>query len=178
MVNGYFRELVQAPNARREALLRAAKAPSNQSLIGYEWRGYNASALIRLLGLQKFIKGFFQGPALVEGYNIPVEQNGLQASWLAKPDAENPRRFGFYTVSKVDPGSRDHWYPEAALLDYGASQRNAAGQVERALRDYLVQPDPANPDVLLGKAYIALGSLRLASNFFILERLRAVSWKP
>ncbi len=176
-MNAYFRKLIQASNAQRETLLRAAKAPADESIIGYEWRGYNASPLIRLMGLQKFIKGFFQGPTLVEGYNMPVAQNGLEAAWLAKPTAENPRRFGFYTVSQVDPATRDNLYPKAALLDYGASPRNAKGQIERTLRDYLVQPDPANPDVLLGKAYFAFGALRLPSNFFILERLRAVSWK-
>ena len=40
------------------------------------------------------------------------------------------------------------------------------------LRDYLVQVDPANPDLFLGKAYDALGPLRMPTNFFILERFR------
>jgi len=32
--------------------------------------------------------------------------------------------------------------------------------------------DPANPDLYLGKAYYAVGPLRIATNFFILERHR------
>jgi len=46
------------------------------------------------------------------------------------------------------------------------------------LRDYVVQPDPADPDLLLGKAYLALGPFRVPSNFFVIERLRRTSWKP
>lgn len=35
----------------------------------------------------------------------------------------------------------------------------------------MVQVDPANPDLLLGKAYYAVGPLRLPTrSFFILER--------
>jgi hypothetical protein len=46
------------------------------------------------------------------------------------------------------------------------------------LRDYVVQPDPRNPDVLLGKAFLAIGPMRFYSNFFVLERLRRGAWKP
>ena len=178
MVSDHFRELAQTSDARREAILRASMAPALESLVGFEWRGYNASTFIRLLGLQKFIKGFFQDHDHVEGYNTPVLQNGIDAPWLAQPSPETPRRFGFYTVTPVDAASKENLYPRALLLDYGASRRNPAGRIERALRDYLVQPDPANPDVLLGKAYFAMGTLRIPSNYFVLERLRPVSWKP
>ena len=64
------------------------------------------------------------------------------------------------------------------LLDYGASHRNPPLGLERALRHYLVQPYPANPDLLLGKAYFAVDGFRVPSNFFVLERLRRVSWTP
>jgi len=152
-------------DARREEILRASKAPAFDSLAGYEWIGFNVSALVRMLGLQKFIKGFFQGNAHLEGYNIPVLQNGLDAPWLAQPSEESPRRFGFYTVTAVDGAAPSRIYPQAVLLDYGASQRNPVRRIERAIRDYLAQPDPADPDVLLGKAYFALGRLRIPSNF-------------
>ena len=178
MANDHFRELIRVSNARREEILRASKTPAFESLVGYEWMGFNVSALVRMLGLQKFIKGFFQGIAHVEGYNIPVLQNGLDAPWLAQPTQESPKRFGFYTVTAVDGAAPSRIYPEAVLLDYGASQRNPMGRVERALRDYLAQPDPTDPDVLLGKAYFAVGGLRIPSNFFGLQRLRLVSWKP
>jgi hypothetical protein len=150
-----------------------------EALINVEWRGFNTSWQPRLLGIQKFIKGFFQAEGRVEGYNIPVAQNGLRAPWLHQPSAEQPRRYAFFTVTPVTAAASDHLYPQALLLNYGASTRNAdAPALARRLRDYLVQPDPAAPDILLGKAYLALGSLRIPSNFFVLERLRPTSWQP
>ncbi len=44
----------------------------------------------------------------------------------------------------------------------------------KVLRDYVVQPDAHDPNVMLGKAYIALGPLRLYSNFFVIERSRRI----
>ena len=38
------------------------------------------------------------------------------------------------------------------------------------LRDYVVTPDPANPDVLLGRAYAAIGSARIPVSYFVLQR--------
>ncbi|HEU0294566.1 MAG TPA: hypothetical protein VFR47_17635 [Anaerolineales bacterium] len=158
--------------------MRASKGPALESLVGFEWRGCNTSWRIKLLGLQKFIKGFFRERERAEGYNIPVRQNGLDAPWLDQPTPESPKRFAFYLVTHVDRESVDNLYPEALLLDYGASLRNPAYGIERLLRDYVVQPDLANPDLLLGKAYLAIGTLRLPSNFFVLERLRRTSWRP
>jgi hypothetical protein len=178
MTSKRFRQLANSSNRELEAILRAGQAPQLPSLVGSEWCGYNTPAFAKLLGIQKFIKGFFQGPQGVEGYNTPALQNGIDGPWLAQPSPESPRRFGFYTVTPVDRAARDNSYPEAVLLDYGASRRNERGGIARALRDYLVQPDPANPDILLGKAYFALGSFRVPSSFFILERRSAAAWKP
>ena len=148
------------------------------SLLGFEWRGYNISWRTKLLGIQKFIKGFFQEEDGVEGYNILVQQNGIDGPWLDQPAPDSSKRFGFYRVARVDGESVDNVYPEAILLDYGASRRNATYRIERLLRDYIVQPDLENPQLLLGKAYLALGHRRIASNFFVLERLRPTTWKP
>ena len=176
MITDRFRELAQSSDAQLEMILRASKGPALESLVGFEWRGCNTSWRLKALGLQKFIKGFFQEGERVEGYNIPVKQNGLDAPWLDQPTPESPKRFAFYCVTPVDRESRDNYYTDAILLDYGANTRNPAYGIERLIRDYLVQPDPANPNLMLGKAYLAVGTLRLPSNFFILERLRLSSW--
>ena len=174
-----FRTLAQASAWQLEQQMRVSKAPRLESLVAFEWRGHNTSWQPRLLGIQKFIKGFFHVGGQVEGYNIPVVQNGPDGPWLHQPTLENPKRYAFYRVTQVNRASRDNLYPEAILLDYGASTRNAESPpVAKRLRDYLVQPDSANPDLLLGKAYLALGRLRIPSNFFILERLRPTTWTP
>lgn len=178
MTTDRFRELAQSSDSHLEQLLRASKGPGLESLVGFEWRGYNTSWRTRLLGIQKFIKGFFGVAMDVEGYNIPVRQNGLDDPWVHLPTPEAPKRFAFYRLAQVDPESSDNLYMEAILLDYGASPRNATYRFERLLRDYVVQPDPENLDLLLGKAYLVMGHRRIPSNFFVLERLRPTSWKP
>ena len=98
-------------------------------------------------------------------------QTAFHERWMAKPCEENPHRFGFYTVRPAEREDIDNAYPKALLLNYGRSPRNPWFRVERALRDYLVAVNPGDPDVLLGKAYIAVGSLRVFSNFFALRRV-------
>lgn len=178
MTTDHFIELARSSNAQLEKIVGASIGPAIESMVGFEWRGCNISWRIKLMGLQKFIKGFFREGEQVEGYNIPVQQNGFDKPWLARPTPESPKPYAFYWVTRVYPESIDNLYPQAILLDYGASRRNSAYGIERLLRDYIVQPDPANPDLLLGKAYLAVGTVRLPSNFFVLERLRLNSCRP
>jgi len=146
--------------------------PSPDALAGWEFRGINTRLMYvrnfeRLWGIKKFCKGFVREPdGRVTGYNKSVKNNVLDGRWLIR---DNP--FGFYAVEPVDPTARDNTFLHALLLDYsrGANKRY---DPSRGLRDYLVQVDPDDPDLFLGKAYYALGPLRVASNFFILERHR------
>ena len=71
----------------------------------------------------------------------------------------------------VDPTARDNAYLHALLLDYGRGG-DALYDPTRGLRDYLVQVDPADDTIYLGKAYYAVGPARVFTNFFVLERHR------
>lgn len=173
-----LKDLAVMSNDELEQLLLKGRGPAPEALAGFEWRGYNRPAWAALLGIRKFIKGFFKEAGGVGGYNIPPRQNAITEPWIHKPSPEDPKRFAFYTVGKVDMESQDNLYPDATFLDYGASPHNIAVDPARVIRDYVVQPDPANPDLMLGKAYLALGPFRLFSNFFIIERLRPTDWKP
>jgi hypothetical protein len=166
----YFQELAQSSSAALEQALRVGVLPEETSLAGWEWNGQNTGRIPRLLGIQKFIKGFFCETEGLEGYNVVAQQNGPENPWVEKPAAPTKRRFGFYRVRPALEEPRDRRYPNALMLNYGASPRNPRASVTRVLRDYLVQPDPDNPEVLLGKAYLALGPLRLPSNYFVLAR--------
>lgn len=171
-----YQELVRLPTARLEELMKSSKAPALDSIHGWEWRGYNTPWFCSLVGIRKFIKGFFKTKSgIVEGYNIPPRQNALTEEWIHKPSPEAPKRFGFYLVGPCTPA--DNIYPDSLLLDYGASPRNFAATPERLLRDYLVQPDAGNPDILLGKAYLALGP-RVPVSYFVIERLRRSDFQP
>jgi hypothetical protein len=146
--------------------------PDLDAIAGWEFRGINHPAWAKLAGIKKFMKGFYKHEdGRTMGYNCPVVQNVLDGRWYARPHDQAPKRFGFYTVAPVDATARDNAYLHAVLLDYGKGG-NKPWDPTRQIRDYLVQVDPANPDLFLGKAYIALGPARVHTNFFILERHR------
>ena len=169
--------LEQMPMHELEKVFLRGTTPELDALVGWEFRGINhlplnALPVAKLVGIKKFVKGFHRGEdGRVMGYNIPVVCNVLDGRWHLKPSDESPKRFGFYEVAPVDPTSRDNEYLHAVLLNYGKGG-NKPYDPTGGLRDYVVQVDAANPDLYLGKAYFALGPLRIPTNFFILERHR------
>jgi hypothetical protein len=160
-----------------ERIFVRGTTPDLDTLVGWEWRGinrlrFNRVPIAEATGIKKFVKGFYRAEdGRVMGYNIGVRRNALDGRWNLLPSDTDPRRFGFFGVAPVDATARDNTYLHAILLDYSKGG-NARLDVSNGLRDYLVQVDPSNPDLFLGKAYYALGPLRFATNFFILERHR------
>lgn len=167
------RALAGRPAAELERVMLRGAPPPLDDLAGWEFRGTNTPAWARVAGIQKFVKGFVRRPdGSVRGYNVVVAQDGLDAPWRCLPDDAAPKRHGFYAVVPVDAAARDNAYLHATLLDYGRGG-NRRWDPTAGLRDYLVQVDPGDPDLLLGKAYYALGGLRVAASYFVLER-----WRP
>jgi hypothetical protein len=169
-----FYRLGRMSNAELEKVFLRGCTPEASQLAGWEFRGMNRPAWAKLAGIKKFIKGFEKDGDKLMGYNCPVRQNDIHAPWIARPTDQAPKRFGFYEVVPVDPEATDNKYLHALLLDYGRGD-NSRLDPSAGLRDYLVQVDAQNPDLYLGKAYYALGPLRIATNFFILERHRRAS---
>jgi hypothetical protein len=165
-------QLEQMSNAELETVFLRGVTPEVDRLVGWEFRGTNTPPWMRLIANKKFVKGMFRNAAgEAYGYNCPVVQNRLDEPWITRPDDANPTRFGFYKIVPVDPTTRDNKYLHALLLDYGQGG-GAVYDVTRGLRDYLVQVDPKDPDLFLGKAYYAVGPARVFTNFFVLERHR------
>jgi hypothetical protein len=169
-------DLARMPNRSLERIHRLGTPPSLAELAGQEYCGFNRPASFELLGIRKFIKGFFvpvggesRADQRIEGYNVAAIQNGIDGRWLAKGDDGNPKRFGFYTVEPTRPGEPGEQYPNALLLDYGASSRNETYDPTRLIRDLLVQV-AGRSDLLLGKATLALiPGHWVFSNYFILR---------
>jgi hypothetical protein len=171
-------DLYRATNAQLEETLVAGAAPSADELIGWEFDGMNVGFVPGVLGLRKFRKGFYRGAdrvsggptAIAHGYNTPVRQNGVEAPHVPKPSEERPKRFGFYRVYDAKLSAAHNRYPNALLLDYGlgANGLDPSG----FLRDYLVKVSRDSSDLLLGKAYLALGPIRPFVGFFILRRAK------
>jgi len=169
-------DLAHLPTDELWQIFNHGRTPDFEKLKGWEFRGWNVPVFAKLIGIQKFQKGFFvKEGKLPFGYNIPQKQNGAEQPWQSKPANDNPKRFGFYSVKKVESGGVEDKHPHALILNYGDGKNSL---FEGAfLRDYVVQADPDNDDLYLGAAYIALGSARIFSNFFIIERLRQPEFK-
>jgi hypothetical protein len=145
-----------------ETVLVRGETPAADGLAGWEFRGWNTPAFARLLGIQEFVKGFFRGAdGALYGYN---RQPGKD------------KRFGFYRVDAVDAAARDNAYLHALLLDYGRGGGTALDPTTR-LRDYLVRVERGSDDLLLGKAFVALGRARVPVSYFLLERLRPTEFR-
>ncbi len=173
-----YRALAARSAAQLEAIFQGGDTPAWDGLVGYEYRGYNHPPFMNLLGIRKFIKAFFCNAAGTRfGCNTPVRQDGLAHPWIARPSDRQPKRYAFFRVAPVNPAARDNTYLHALLLDYGRGG-NPRADPSGLLRDYLVRVEPGTDDLLLGKAYLALGLLRVASNFFLLERLRPLPDAP
>ncbi len=173
-----MRAIYRATNAQRRQIMQNGVMPDLEGLTGWEFAGTNTGPWAALIFNRKFKKGFFQGrdrhpggpSPFIQGYNIPVKQNGVGKPHVAKPTDEAPKRFGFYRVHPTVSGAKDSLYENAALLDYSLGG-NPWYDPSRLLRDYLVQVYPDDPDLLLGHAMGAVLGLRITVSFFILERM-------
>jgi hypothetical protein len=163
--------LARSDNRTLDSIFATAAAPAFETLVDFQWRGYNTDPNLRVLGLRKFIKAFFRGRNGDEGFNVKVEQNRLSEPWLARLRNGRLDAFAFYLVGPQDDRTHLDRNPSALLIDYAATPRNPKWHVERMIRDYLVQPDPDNPDLMLGRAFLGVGRARLPSSYFVLERL-------
>jgi hypothetical protein len=179
-----------------EEVLQHGVKPDLDSMVGWTFRGWNvlmpiAKPVMAPLGFGRFAKGFYQLPGekkpseggRVLGFNIKVSPGKLDEPWEAQPNEENPKRHGYYVVHPAGEGDRWHdKYPNALYLNYGERADlnklfdGGALYGDGGIRDYMVQVDPENPDLFLGKAYYAVPPLRVEAGFFIAERLKRHSF--
>ncbi len=177
-------DVYRAPADALEAIMIRGAAPPFDDLLGWEFDGWNVGLVAGGFGLnRKFRKGFYEGPArsaagptpFIQGYNIPIHQDGPDRPHRAKPSDEQPKRFGFYRVYAAKENPRFHRYEGALLLDYGLGGNGFSPPA--LLRDYLAQVHPGSSELLLGKAYVALGPFSFVGGFFVLHRARKHEFK-
>ncbi len=176
-------DVYAAPGDALEAIMIRGAAPPFADLVGWEFDGWNVGMIAGGFGLnRKFRKGFYEGSPraegpspFIQGYNIPMHQDGADKPHRAKPSDEHPKRFGFYRVYAAKENPRFRKYESALLLDYGLGGNGFSAPA--LLRDYLAQVHPGSSDLLLGKAYIALGPVSFVGGFFVLQRARQHDFK-
>ena len=174
MSQSQYVRLARSDNRTLDSIFATAVAPAFETLVDFQWRGYNTDPNLRVLGLRKFIKAFFRGRNGEEGCNVKVEQNQLSEPWIPRLRNGGIEAFAFYLVGSQTSPTRLDRNPNALLIDYAASPRNPAWHVERLIRDYVVQPFADNPDLMIGRAFLGIGRARFASSYFVIERLAAL----
>jgi hypothetical protein len=169
-----YRSLCLGSEADRDRAMAQGVAPDPESMMGWEFYGYNTMPLTVALGIRKFKKGFYRrakGRTPMAGYNVKIRPSVLDGPW----DAGGPggAYVGYFDCTPVTK-DKGGLHPGSLLLDYGADSRNMLFDGS-FLRDYVVMPDPKEPDVLLGRAYAALAGARVPVSYFVLQRAHAAS---
>ena len=183
-----FASLTTRTMAELEDVLAQGTAPSFSTLCGAEFRGFNvfgnasAAAVGKIMGIQRFAKGFFvregnpDAAPFAEGYNVKIRRGRVDDPWLDLVD-NTVTRHAFFRVHRAGEGDHGGRHPHALLLDYSLGDPMPGLLDGKNLKDYVVHPDPANRDLILGKAYFLLGPI-VNVNFFVGERLRTATFSP
>jgi hypothetical protein len=180
-----FSSLIALRPRELEGVLAAGTAPRFGDLVGFEFRGWNvfgdplAATVGTVMGIQRFAKGFFvrgggnpDDAPFIEGFNVKIARGGADEPWANKGGGA-PIRHSFYRVLRAGDGDeRFGRHANALLLDYSKGDPKPGFFDGAGLRDFVVHPEPANSDLLLGKAYMHIGPLRSVAGFFVAERLR------
>lgn len=171
-----FVGICRAPRMILAQLFERGSTPKMSDISGWEYKGRNLSYISSILRIRRFTKGFLTGGAetksrgMIDGYNVLVRQRGgPHENWVSVMKDGKPLRHGYYRVYPVRPDGRENKFPRALVLDYSLGV-NPWYHPGRVLRDYLMQVYSDDPGLLIGRAYVALGSLRIFGGYFVLER--------
>jgi hypothetical protein len=153
--------------------MKGHPAPSIDDVLGFDFRGWNIAASTDVLGTRKFFKGFYgaAGKTHAWGYNMPAVQDGKDKPWRPKMKDGKPIRYFFFGVLSGS-ALEDAVYPATLVVDYRKWPKYSVLNPARYTVDYLVYPDPANRDLIVGKAYGQPLALKIFLGFFILERFQ------
>ena len=159
-----MRDLLPMRRSELRSVARSASPIDPRILDDSEWRGTSLGLprLVERLTWKKFMKVFRRDPEtrVLRGWNVRIEQNGLEAPWIPQQRRGAPVIFGHFVV--VDAPA-----PEGGvILDYGAA--NASFHPMSRIRDPHLS---VGDDLLLGWSDVAIGTRRFATpTFFCLER--------
>jgi hypothetical protein len=169
-----FETLAAADRDKLEEVLRAGTAPQFDQLEGHTYRGWNHEPISRLSG-EKFKKVFYRRDGQAFGHNLRVHQDrkGYGGEWRLELKDGRPIQIGYYRVglTKEEPPKGPYTrYPHTGLLNYSVGRNTGLHVALRVIRDFVVLPNPGDPELILGKAYLQFGlpSLSVFYSYFVL----------
>lgn len=153
-----------------EHVLASGHAIDPRALDDTEYRGVSVGlpAWVERLTWKTFKKVFHRDPntGALRGWNVRIEQHGVEGPFAPKLRRGEPVTFGHFEVVEPDAGAR----LPGLLIDYGRGGNRRHDPVRR-LRDPIVAVNDGDATVLLGWTYLDLGRTRLGTpSFFTLER--------
>lgn len=158
-------DLLAASSSELRSLLRGGHPIDPSRLDDTTYRGISLGlpAWVERLSWKKFAKAFHRDPLTkqLRGWNIRIEQDGLERPWRGRMRRGTLWTFGHFAVVR----DRDR-----LLLDYGAGGNRRTDPL-RMLRDPLVALAADSVELLLGWSYLAIGPARIPTpSYFLLER--------
>ncbi len=173
------KSLMDASDGDLETIFQSSPATPIASIVNFDFQGWNVPKFSSVLGIRKFIKGFFGDPTLprASGYNMPVEQNSFDEPWKPKQKDGKDIRYWFFGVAPVSDVP-DAKCPDTLVVDYRRWTANPRISPITYTVDYLVTPNPGNTDFVIGKSYLQSPILTLKLGFFLIQRLRPSTYKP
>lgn len=148
---------------------------------GWAYRGTNlAPKLIRQLSWTHFQKTFHRDPGSgrLLGWNVRLEQDGLDAPSRPKLRNGKPRTVWYYEV--VAPGEvpKPEGFDRGLIIDYSRGRNPWFSPVNLG-KDPLVSLSPDGADELLGVTYeVIFGACIVTPTYFTLEREHPIDYVP
>lgn len=170
-------ELVHAPRAVLRERLAQGFPIDPAALDDSQYRGVSLGlpAFVERLTWKVFRKVFHRDPrGHLRGWNVRLEQRGLDGPSVPKRRRGAPVTFGHYRVVNAADASLRCPLPAGCdrglLLDYGAGD-NPRLDPTSLVRDPLVALRPDDPTLLLGWTFLEVGPRAIPTpSFFLLER--------
>lgn len=160
-------------------LMRTGHAIDPDALADLEFRGISLGLprFVERLTWKTFQKVFHRDPqtGALRGWNVRLEQRGIDADSVALQHRGQRVTFGHYQVVPLDVAQPPRPCGPGLMIDYGRGG-NSRWDPMRCVRDPLVAVHSGSVDLLLGWSYVDLGFVRLSTpSYFLLQRERPLS---
>lgn len=144
-----------------------------------EYRGValGLPGFVERITWKTFQKTFHRDPATghLRGWNVRIEQRGIDADSVPLVKRGAPFTFGHYRVVPLDPARSPRGLRTGLLIDYGRGGNARLDPLAMA-RDPLVAVNPGSADLLLGWTWLEIGPMQLGTpSFFSLQRERPLT---
>jgi hypothetical protein len=150
--------LAPVDRATLERVFEAGVRPDPDLLDGRTYRGWNRGGVIGLVA-EKFRKTFYTEGGEHWGANLVVRQDrqAWRGAWEPKLNHGRPVAQGHYRVRPE---------PRTLHLDYNVARNTGLEFPLRVIQDDIVLVNPGDYDLVLGKAHVQLGPIRVFVCFF------------